>query len=55
MFKILYILIIASFFFVFDGCGYKASPYYEEKAPKGDKDVTFIIKKKEFDTNESCE
>ena len=55
MLKILYTLIITSFFFVFHGCGYKAPPYYEEEAPKGDKDVTFIIKKKEFDTNESCQ
>jgi len=29
----------------FSGCGYKANPYYENPAPKSDKNVKFIIKK----------
>jgi predicted small lipoprotein YifL len=49
-------LIIASFLLSVSGCGYKAPPYYEQSAPKGDKNVKFIMKKKEFqnDTNTSC-
>jgi hypothetical protein len=27
-----------------NGCGYKKAPYYKEEAPKGDKNVEFIIK-----------
>jgi len=40
----------------FSACGYKADPYYEEKAPQGDKNVKFIIQKKENknENNESC-
>ena len=51
-----HVLIIASFLLSLSGCGYKAPPYYEKEAPKGDKNVKFILKKKEFnnDTNESC-
>jgi len=26
------------------GCGYKANPYYEEDAPKGDENIEFHIK-----------
>ncbi len=49
-------IIIASFLLGFNACGYKAAPYYEEKAPIGDKNVKFIIQKKEFppDNNTSC-
>lgn len=49
-------LIIASFLLSVSGCGYKAPPYYEQSVPKEDKNVKFIIQKKEFnnDTNESC-
>ena len=49
-------LIIASFLLSVSGCGYKAPPYYEKEVPKGDENVKFILKKKEFnnDTNESC-
>jgi len=39
-------------------CGYKAPPYYEEKAPAGDENVKFIIKDKQFpsqENNESCQ
>ena len=36
------------------GCGYKANPYYLEKAPAGDNNVNFIIKKPSSDNNESC-
>jgi hypothetical protein len=28
-----------------NGCGYKAPPYYIQKAPAGDENVEFIIKK----------
>lgn len=53
---IFHIVIIASFLLSVSACGYKAPPYYEQDAPKGDKNVKFIIKKKEFknDNNESC-
>jgi len=33
------------------GCGYKAPPYYEQDAPKADKNVKFIIKPTTNDTN----
>ena len=55
---IFHLLIIASFLFSLSGCGYKAAPYYEKSAPKEDENVKFILKKKEFetnDTNESCQ
>ncbi len=41
----------------FSACGYKAPPYYQETTPKADKNVKFILQKKEFpDTNaSSCE
>ena len=29
------------------GCGYKASPYYIQEAPKGDDNVNFTIIKQE--------
>jgi len=47
----------ASFFLGMSACGYKAPPYYQEAAPKTDKNVKFILQKKEFsDTNAtSCE
>jgi len=32
-----------------NGCGYKDAPFYKKNAPKGDKNVKFIIK----DTNTS--
>lgn len=35
------------------GCGYKASPYYLEKAPPSDENVKFIVKKLVSDNNES--
>jgi len=38
-------LIIASFLLSFSGCGYKDDPYYLKKAPQGDENVNFIIKK----------
>ena len=41
---IFHMLIIAVFLLSFSGCGYKASPYYQDDAPKGDKNVEFIIK-----------
>jgi len=50
--------IIAGFLFSLSGCGYKAPPYYEEDAPKGDKNVEFHYKKKQFETvenNASCQ
>ena len=43
------------------GCGYKAAPYYEQKAPVEDENVKFVLEKKEFNSmvvnenNESCE
>jgi len=39
------VLIIASFVLSFSACGYKADPYYLEKAPQGDENVEFHIKK----------
>jgi len=40
----------------FTACGYKAPPYYQEEVPASDKNVKFILQKKEFshDTNTSC-
>jgi len=46
-------LIIAGFLLSFSSCGYKAPPYYENDAPKGDANVEFHYKKKEFDTKEN--
>jgi len=46
-------VIIASFLLSLSGCGYKAAPYYQEDAPKGDKNVAFHYKKRNFDNNES--
>ena len=56
-----HIAIIAIFLLSISGCGYKASPYYENEAPEGDENVEFIIKDKEIsknennENNESCE
>jgi len=36
-------VIIAIFSLNLSGCGYKASPYYQESAPKGDDNIKFII------------
>jgi predicted small lipoprotein YifL len=46
-------LIITSFLLSFSACGYKAPPYYQKQAPKGDKNVQFHYKEKNFDTNET--
>ncbi|MCF6340874.1 MAG: hypothetical protein L3J10_09040 [Sulfurimonas sp.] len=51
-------VIIAMFLLSLSGCGYKADPYYLEKAPTGDENIEFIIKKpilKSHDNNESCD
>ena len=40
------------FFLAFSGCGYKADPYYLDKAPQGDENIEFIMKKP-HDNNES--
>ena len=37
------------FILVLSGCGYKASPYYEDELPLEDKNVKFIV----IDNNES--
>ena len=49
-------VIITSLVFSMSGCGYKAPPYITQEAPKGDKDVKFIIEEARFNTdnNESC-
>jgi len=55
--SIFHIAIIAIFLLSLSGCGYKADPYYLEKAPTGDENIEFIIKKpilKSHDNNESC-
>jgi hypothetical protein len=46
-------VIIAIFLLHLSGCGYKADPYYQEKAPKGDDNVKFIIKQPKSDNNQS--
>jgi len=46
-------LIIAVFLLSFSGCGYKASPYYQDDAPKGDKNIDFKIKKIDNNTTKS--
>jgi len=43
------LIIITIFLLGLGGCGYKAAPFYKKNAPKGDKDVRFILK----DTNVS--
>jgi len=48
-------VIIAIFLLSLSGCGYKAAPYYQEDAPSGDENVEFILEKKSFDNNESCQ
>jgi len=56
--SIFHALIITSFLLVLCSCGYKAAPYYQKKAPKGDENIKFILKKKEFpkmEDNVSCE
>jgi predicted small lipoprotein YifL len=45
--------IITSFLLSLSACGYKAPPYYQKKAPKGDKNVAFHYKTKNFDNNET--
>jgi predicted small lipoprotein YifL len=52
---IFHIAIIASFLLSLSACGYKAPPYYEKEAPKGDKNVEFHYKNRTFDTNETNE
>ncbi|WP_297432100.1 hypothetical protein [Sulfurimonas sp.] len=54
--NIFHLLIIAGFFLGFSGCGYKAAPYYKEEKGFSDKNVKFIIQKKELqkDNNASC-
>jgi len=39
------------FLLSFSGCGYKASPYYLQEAPKSDKNIEFIIKKPSNDSS----
>jgi len=48
--------IIAGFLLELNGCGYKADPYYEETQGVSDKNVEFVIQKKESsnENNESC-
>jgi len=41
------------FLLVLSGCGYKASPYYENETVIEDKNVKFIIQTKNKDNNES--
>jgi len=41
------------FLLVLSGCGYKASPYYENETVIEDKNVKFIIKDLSKDNNES--
>ncbi len=48
-------LIIAVFLLGVSACGYKDAPFYSEKAPAGDENVEFTIKKQNIDNNESCE
>ena len=52
-----HLLIITSLAFSISGCGYKAPPYIKQVAPKGDKNVKFIIQDKKFgqENNESCD
>jgi len=49
-------LIIAIFLLSLNACGYKAPPYYMEKAPSEDENVKFILEKKQFnqENDESC-
>lgn len=51
--SVFHLAIIAMFLLSLSGCGYKADPYYLEEAPKGDKNIKFIIKKPTKDINES--
>jgi predicted small lipoprotein YifL len=41
---VFHLLIIAMFGLSLNGCGYKSSPYYEDKAPVGDENANFTIK-----------
>jgi len=55
--NIFHSFIIAIFLLSLGGCGHKASPYYEQKAPLGDENVKFIIQESQNmpeDTNVSC-
>jgi predicted small lipoprotein YifL len=49
-------LIIATFLLSLNACGYKAPPYYMEKAPQEDENVKFILEEKKvnIENNESC-
>ncbi len=38
------------FLLVLSGCGYKAKPYYQKEAPESDKNVEFIIKKQDLNS-----
>jgi len=48
-----HIAIITSFLLSLSACGYKAPPYYQKAAPKGDKNVEFHYKDKSFENNET--
>jgi predicted small lipoprotein YifL len=48
-------LIIASFLLSVSGCGYKAPPYYVDDTNLSDKNVEFILQKRDLqENNESC-
>jgi predicted small lipoprotein YifL len=47
-------VIIAIFLLSLGACGYKAAPYYQKEAPQSDENVEFILEKKSFENNESC-
>jgi len=49
------VAIITSFLLSLTACGYKAPPYYEQAAPKGDKNVAFHYKDKNFQQNDNNE
>jgi len=40
-------MIIAIFLLSIVGCGVKKNPYYEDKTPKGDKNIVFHLKNKQ--------
>jgi len=48
-----HVAIITSFLLSLTACGYKAPPYYQDEAPKGDKNVEFHYKNKNFENNET--
>ncbi|MDD5158080.1 hypothetical protein [Sulfurimonas sp.] len=53
--SIFHLIIITIFLLSLSGCGYKANPYYQEKAPQGDKNIEFIIQNQNMDDNESVD